>query len=1063
MMSLHFPLPTIFYFAFSCLLLINVKEASSGKILLQEKSSDQSQIILNVHIVPHTHDDVGWLKTVDQYYYGLNNTIQHASVQSILDSTVRALLENSERKFTYVEMAFFTKWWEEQTPAMKDRVKELVKNRQLSFANGGWCMHDEATTFYIGMIDQTTRGHDFLKTAFDGYTPRVGWQLDPFGHSATQASLLSAEVGFDAIYFGRIDHQDLLIRQIKSECEGVWRSSPNLGSDAQVFFGLTGGFRGNYGPPGGFDLDGYSSDEPFVDGINIDQRVSEFVDNIIWQANISRGRNIMLTMGSDFQYENAFENFKRLDSLIHFVNQYQQQGKIFPEKLGRFSGLNVFYSNPEIYTEAKLSDETVWNLKEDDFFPYSDCNDCFWTGYFTSRPNLKRFERVSSSFLQAARQLEAYYSMVQGSHVYVDSKSPLESLESAISVVQHHDGVSGTSKQHVAYDYAFRVDSGMKSASKYAGSILKNILRSSPFTELIYCQDLNVSKCEVIQNATLNMGTDVYVVAYNALVQSREEIMSVPVSRDASFEVQSVQDDTTMQSVLLPSPNYTNTKDAAPFMLHFDTGLIPPLGAAVFRIRMTSLRRSALKPESKIHDTSRSYMVSNDKIQADFKSGMLQQLCLEHRSVCVKIKQIWGYYTSFNSSSTENSQNSGAYIFRPFEADQELKTFPSGSSKTASYVSELVCEIHTTFSNWVTQIIRIKKNAPYLEMQYIVGPIPDQDGIGKEIVTRYSSENLQNNGVFYTDSNGREFMKRQKGKRISWDLLEHQPVAGNYYPVNAAIYIHDDVSSLTVLNDRSQGGSSLKNGTIELMVHRRTKHDDARGVGEPIDETDGGMSAYPPYGEAKRRGRGIIVQGIHRVMVGSARDGAANARSQMDGNFSPLHLFFATALCASSKSSNEAVFEKASFSMLQENNLPPNVMLVTFAKLNGPLNDAVTTPTTTTVLVRIGHQYASGEGRTEDDLLSSPASVDLSVLFPNHQIVRMVEKTLSNNQERSTWEKKRFHWNASSGYKSGLFDRNSTKCSSGLGNTITICPMKICTFEVEVVATAGNDFQSDVL
>jgi alpha-mannosidase len=54
-------------------------------------------------------------------------------------------------------------------------------------------MHDEAATHYIDMIDQTTLGHRFIKDEF-GIIPRIGWQIDPFGHSAVQAYLLGAEV-----------------------------------------------------------------------------------------------------------------------------------------------------------------------------------------------------------------------------------------------------------------------------------------------------------------------------------------------------------------------------------------------------------------------------------------------------------------------------------------------------------------------------------------------------------------------------------------------------------------------------------------------------------------------------------------------------------------------------------------------------------------------------------------------------------------------------------------------------------------------------------------------------
>lgn len=49
----------------------------------------------------------------------------------------------------------------------------------------------------------------------------------------------------------------------------------------------------------------------------------------------------------------------------------------------------------------------------------------------------------------------------------------------------------------------------------------------------------------------------------------------------------------------------------------------------------------------------------------------------------------------------------------------------------------------------------------------------------------------------------------------------------------------DSAAQLTVLTDTSQAGTGcVRDGEIEMMVHRRLLKDDGRGVGEPLNETE---------------------------------------------------------------------------------------------------------------------------------------------------------------------------------------------------------------------------------
>lgn len=99
-------------------------------------------------------------------------------------------------------------------------------------------------------------------------------------------------------------------------------------------------------------------------------------------------------------------------------------------------------------------------------------------------------------------------------------------------------------------------------------------------------------------------------------------------------------------------------------------------------------------------------------------------------------------------------------------------------------------------------------------------------------------------------------LKRKRNHRETWNVQIHESVAGNYYPITTKIALEDSTARMAILTDRAQGGSSLQDGALELMVHRRLLHDDAFGVGEALNETE--------YGE------GLIARGKTHLFVGQS-------------------------------------------------------------------------------------------------------------------------------------------------------------------------------------------------
>ncbi|WVZ58033.1 hypothetical protein U9M48_008345 [Paspalum notatum var. saurae] len=987
-------------------------EASSASAFAVASNASAGAVVgdkLNVHLVPHSHDDVGWLKTVDQYYVGSNNSIQGACVMNTLDSVVDALARDPARKFVVVEQAFFQRWWAEKSPTIQAIVHKLVVSGQLEFINGGWCMHDEAAVHYIDMIDQTTLGHRMIKKQFNK-TPRAGWQIDPFGHSAIQAYLLGAELGFDSVHFARIDYQDRATRKADKGLEVIWRGSRTFGSSSQIF---TNAFPVHYSPPDGFSFEVLAEDViPVQDDLslfdyNVQERVNDFVAAAIAQANVTRTNHIMWTMGDDFNYQYAESWFRNMDKLVQHVN-----------KDGR---VHALYSTPSIYTDAKHASNESWPVKYDDYFPYADSSNAYWTGYFTSRPTFKRYVRVYSGYYLAARQIE-----------FLVGRSSLglftSSLEDAMGIAQHHDAVSGTAKQHTTDDYSKRIALGASKVERGVNTALTCLTSSngtcvSSVAKFSQCPLLNISYCPSTEEA-ISATKHLVVVAYNPLGWERSDFIRIPVN-DGNLVVKS-SDGSIIESQLVEVDNVTSnlrkfyvkayigiSTDKPPkYWLTFQAS-VPPMGWNSYFIS-----RPAGAGYNSTGDVSTAVSPSNDTIEVgpgplkmsfSSASGQLKRIYNSVSGVDLPIQQSFLWYRS-SEGDTADSQASGAYIFRP---DGNTPTAISSPVPLKVIRGPLVDEVHQQFSSWIYQITRLYKNKEHAEVEYTVGPIPVDDDVGKEIITRLTA-NMVTNSTFYTDSNGRDFLKRIRNYREDWDLQVTQPVAGNYYPVNLGVYIADGKYELSVLVDRAVGASSIQDGQLEIMLHRRILKDDSRGVGEPLDEVVC----------VDQDCQGLTARGTYYVNVEKLGHGSHWRRTYGQQVYSPFLLAFYNEDETSSKS-----YSVAKATMMDANySLPDNVAIVTLQNLDDG-----------TTLLRLAHLFQAGE----DPVYSVVAKVDLKKVFGKRTIKELTETNLSANQKKS--EMKKLNWRVVGGTESGPTPLKGGPVDSE-ALVVELGPMEIRTF-----------------
>jgi len=643
-----------------------------------------------------------------------------------------------------------------------------------------------------------------------------------------------------------------------------------------------------------------------------------------------------------------------------------------------------------------------WPLKVDDFESYAIGPDQFLVGFYSSRPDYKGMIRSTSTQLRAA-------SAALANAVFLSNEIPanidpiketaaLQIQASTLSVAQHHDAITSSQRRHVHRDYIAQLSAGQTAVDSSVTRVVASSIAQGPLPVLTTCVYLNESACPSSE-APLSPDATVVVVLQNPTAHAMSNVsIRIPVSQ--SVLVWDGNRASVASQMMHPwplAPFVHNETIHPPSAVVAFLASVPPLGTATYFLTLLETAKPFSSPPTAPLPppvpTSRALAVaptawagpkvlSNGILSASFDAtGSLTSITRLDTNVTVALEHHLAYYVASNGSVGPHNpfggSGSGNYIFQPDTASTH-RYLPDAATIVSGPV---VTEVRQTFKTSSVELVyRLYQEADILEVEYRVGPVDITDGLGKEVISRFDTD-INSDDEWATDTNTLLMTARKRDNRATlWPggpeyFNQTDPVAGNYFAANTQAWVADASHAIdgtgrrfSVLIDRSEGSSSLKPGSIELMLHRRLTEGCRWGMCEPDPDNGGKMESS---GLNDTLGAEVVIR--HWLSVDTQfQNGSTDAETRIRArqlNSAPTVMF---------AEGRTGAWPHAPQTWPLLAPLPPNVELTTWQRLDDG-----------SALLRFTHIFAEGE---HSGTLSKAVSIDLCAIFGTRLCERLATK-----------------------------------------------------------------------